>query len=193
MRQTPARILALAALVLTAPALAQNEDLTKPLKLVVGSIRYEKDLAALKQFAGDEQGRLLLGEEWEKATADQRKEFTALFHTLFAKIAFPKIRENFKHLGAVNYEAPKVEGNTATVASTLVIEHPLKKQEMKVRYAMVKEGAAWKVVDVSVLGDSMLGGIRDEQIKPLLAEGGFPLVLERMRAKAKELEKQKLK
>ncbi len=175
------------------PAFAQTADLTRPLKTVVGSIRYEKDLAALKQFAGEAQGRELLGAEWEKATPEQRKEFLSLFHTLFAKIAFPQIRENFKHLGAVNYEAPKIDGDKATVASTLVIEHPLKKQELKVRYSLIKDGSAWKVVDVAVLGDSMLGGIRDDQVKPLMAEGGMPLLLERMRAKAKELEKQKLK
>ena len=183
-----ARTLALALVVLAVPAFAQTDAITKPVKLVFGSVRYAKDQAALKQFNSEAQGRMLLGDQWDKASAAQRKEFSSLFNTLFAKIAFPKIRENFKHLGAVNYEEPKVEGDKATVASTIVIEHPLKKQELKVRYLVQKEGGAWKVVDVSVLGDSMLGGIRDEQVKPLLAEGGMELLLERMRAKAKELQ-----
>ncbi len=188
-----ARTLALALVVMAVPAFAQTAEITRPVKLVFGSVRYARDQAALKQFNNEAQGRMLLEDQWEKASAAQRKEFTSLFNTLFAKIAFPKIRENFKHLGAVNYEEPKVEGDKATVASTIVIEHPLKKQELKVRYLVQKEGGAWKVVDVSVLGDSMLAGIRDEQVKPLMAEGGMELLLERMRAKAKELEKQKLK
>lgn len=194
MHRSLVRSLALAVgLAAALPAVAQTEDLTKPLKVVVSSIRFEKDTAALKQFAGDAQGRVLLGDDWEKATPEQRKEFIGLFHTLFGKIAFPKIRENFKYLGAVNYEPAKIEGDKATVSSTLVIEHPVKKQELKVRYSLIKEGSAWKVVDVSVLGDSMLGGIRDEQVKPLMKEGGMPHLLEKMRGKAKELEKQKLK
>jgi phospholipid transport system substrate-binding protein len=170
-----------------APAFAANEDAVKPLKTVIASVRYGKDKAALKQFAGDEQGRLLLGDEWNKATPEQKQEFIELFHTLFAKIAFPKIRENFEHLGTVLYDEPKVEGPKAQVASTLVIQHPLKKQEMKLKYKLAKDGAGWRVVDVSVLGDSMLEGIRDEQVKPILKEGGIALLLQRMRDKNKEL------
>lgn len=195
MTRTLARSSALViALAVAMPAVAApKDDIQKPLKVVIQSVRYSKDKAALKQFATDEQGKTLLGDAWDKATPQQKKEFSELFGVLFAKIAFPKIRENFKHLGTVLYEDPKIDGGKAQVASTLVIEHPLKKQELKVRYALVKDGAAWKVVDVAVLGDSMLGGIRDEQIKPLLKEGGMDLVLTRMREKAKELDKVKMK
>ena len=188
MSLTFARSLTIAlAVTVAAPALAANEDVVKPLKTVIGSVRYGKDKAALKEFAGEEQARTLLGDEWDRASADQKKEFVELFHTLFAKIAFPQIRENFKHLGAVNYDAPKVEGNKAQVASTLVVEHPLKKQEYKLKYQLVKAGAGWKVVDVAVLGDSMLGGIREDQIQPMLKQGGMENVLTRMREKNKEL------
>ena len=175
------------ALGFAAPAFAANEEVVKPLKTVIGSVRYGKDKAALKQFAGEEQGRLLLGDDWSKATPEQKKEFLDLFHTLFAKIAFPKIRQNFEHLGTVLYDEPKVDGQNAQVASTLVIQHPLKKQEMKLKYKLAKDGAAWRVVDVSVLGDSMLEGIRDEQVKPLMKEGGMGLLLQKMREKNKEL------
>jgi phospholipid transport system substrate-binding protein len=175
------------ALGVAAPAFASNETVVKPLKTVIGSVRYGKDKAALKQFAGDEQGRLLLGSAWDSAKPEQKKEFLELFHTLFAKIAFPKIRQNFEHLGTVLYDEPKLDGEKAQVASTLVIDHPLKKQEMKVKYKLVKDGAAWKVVDVAVLGDSMLEGIRDEQVKPIMKEGGMDLLLQRMRQKNKAL------
>lgn len=172
---------------------AQKDDIQKPLKVVIQSVRYSKDKAALKQFANDAQGKALLGEAWDKADAKQKKEFSELFQVLFAKIAFPKIRENFQHLGAMNYDEPKVEGDKASVASTLVIEHPLKKQELKLKYQLVKNGSSWQVVDVAVLGDSMLAGIREEQVQPLMKEGGMDLLLERMREKARELEKVPLK
>src|ERR671918_263195 len=129
MIRTFSRSLALTlALGSAAPAFANEEDVVKPLKTVIGSVRYGKDKAALKQFAGEEQGRLLLGDDWNKATPEQKKEFLDLFHTLFAKIAFPKIRQNFEHLGTVLYDEPKVDGQNAQVASTLVIQHPLMKQ-----------------------------------------------------------------
>ncbi|WPB78587.1 ABC transporter substrate-binding protein [Archangium violaceum] len=180
----------LATLAFALPALAApNEPVAKPVKTVVQSVRYSKDDIALKQLANEEQGRFLLGEDWEKGTDAQRKEFTKLFHSLFAKIAFPKVRENFKNLASITYDDPAVEGDKANVKSTVVIEHPLKKQEMKLQYIVVKSQGGWKVLDVAVLGDSMLTGIRDDQVQPILKQGGWDKLLELMRAKEAELSK----
>jgi phospholipid transport system substrate-binding protein len=182
-----------AALLLSAlPVLAAHDEVVKPLKTVVGSVRYSKDAAALKLFANEDQGKLLLGDDWEKGTADQRKEFTQLFQTLFAKIAFPKVRKNFEHLDSITYEEPKMDGARAEVASTILLMHPLKKQELKLKYTLVNKDG-WRVVDVAVLGDSMLQGIRDDQIGPIMKEGGWPHLLDLMRQKAKELEGQAAK
>jgi len=184
----------LAALVFAMPALAApNETVSKPVKTVVQSVRYGKDLAALKSFGGEQQARFLVGADWDKASEAQRKEFIQLFHNLFAKIAFPKVRENFKNLASITYEDPEVAGEEAKVASTVVIDHPMKKQELKLKYVLAKDKAGWKVVDVAVLGDSMLTGIRDDQVRPLLKEGGWDALLKAMREKDKELEKVVLK
>lgn len=181
----------LAVLALAVPALAApNEAVTKPVKTLVQSVRYGKDTMALKYLDGEQQGRFLLGEEWSKGTDAQRKEFIQLFQNLFAKIAFPKVRENFKNLSDIKYDEPTVEGDTAHVPSLVVIDHPMKKQELKLKYTLVKEAkdkGAWKVLDVAVLGDSMLTGIRDDQVRPLLKEGGWNALLNAMRAKDKEL------
>ncbi|MFB1480329.1 ABC transporter substrate-binding protein [Corallococcus sp. RDP092CA] len=186
----------LVALTFAAPALAApkaSEAVTKPVKTVVQSVRYEKDLKALENLGSDQQGLFLLGDEWTKATDAQRKEFTQLFQSLFAKIAFPKVRENFKNLDSITYDEPQVTGDKALVGSTIFINHPLKKQEMKLKYAVEKVGSSWKVVDVSVLGDSMLTGIRDDQVRPLFKEGGWDALLGAMRKKNDELGSVKLK
>jgi phospholipid transport system substrate-binding protein len=49
------------------------------------------------------------------------------------------------------------------------------------------------VVDVAVLGDSMLQGIKEDQIGPIMKEGGWPHLLDLMRQKAKEVEAQTAK
>jgi len=170
---------------------APNEAISKPVKTVVQSVRYEKDDAALKHFASEDQGKFLLGDDWAKGSEAQRKEFTQRFNSLFAKIAFPKIRENFKNLASITYEDPKVEGDKARLKSTIVIDHPVKKQELKLEYTVVKVKGTWKVFDVSVLGDSMLTGIRDDQVRPIMKEGGWPKLLESMRQKDAELSKSK--
>ena len=175
-------------LVLGASALAgPKEDVSKPLKTVVQSVRYGKDALALKVFAGEEQGKRLLGDDWEKASAAERQEFVKLFHALFSKLAFPKIRKNFENLDTVLYDEPKVEGSVAQMGSTILINHPLKKQELKVKYTLVKVGSSWMVVDVSVLGDSMLKGIREDQIIPIMKQGGMAHLLKLMRDKEKTI------
>jgi phospholipid transport system substrate-binding protein len=182
----------LAVLALSVPALAApDESVTRPVKNVVQMVRYGKDGDALKLFASEEQGRQLLGEAWSQGTDAQRQEFIALFNSLFSHLAFPKVRENFKNLASITYDEPQVEGNKAKLRSIVLIDHPVKKQEMKLQYTLAREGTAWKVVDVAVLGDSMLTGIREDQIQPILKEGGWELLLELMRQKNAELEKAK--
>lgn len=177
------------ALLLAAPAFAASakEEVSKPLKVIINSVRFGKDQAALKHFAGEEQGKLLLGEQWAKGSEAQRKEFLQLFQALFSKIAFPKMRKNFEHLDTVLYEEPRLQGDRAEIASTILINHPMKKQELKVKYQLLKEAGGWKVIDVAVLGDSMLRGIREDQIAPIIKDGGWELLLKLMREKLKEL------
>src|SRR5882757_2596469 len=138
----------LLAFFIAAPALAQKDDPTKPIKTVVGAIRQSKDSLALNQFADEDQGRFLLRDYWDRGTDAQRKEFTQLFHTLFANIAFPRIRDTFNNLDTILYDTPRVEGSSAQVDSIIMINHPLKKQEMKLRYTLNKQRGNWKVVDV---------------------------------------------
>ena len=167
---------------------AKNLPEVKPLAAIIGNVRQERDLKALSYFAAEEQGKFLTGEYWAKATPAQQQEFTKGFQELFAKIAFPKVRKNFEHLAAVLYEPPKTEGGKTTVASVVQIDHPVKKQELKLKYWVVQEKGQWKVVDVSVLGDSMLQGVRDDQVIPLLKEGGWEKLLKAMKDKLAEKE-----
>src|SRR4051812_10993812 len=136
----PMKTTLLAAVILSTVAFAATpkDEVTKPLKVVINSVRYGKDLTALKAFAGEEQGKELMAEAWDKGTDAQKKEFVELFHQLFGKVAFPKIRKNFENLDTVLYEEPTITGDKASIASTILINHPMKKQELKVKYTLVK-------------------------------------------------------
>lgn len=193
----PFQLSALLAIVFLAapPASAASKSekaLEKPVKTLIAAVRYGKDTLGLKQLAGEAQAKFLLGEAYEKASPAERKEFQKLFHALFAGIAFPKIRQNFEHLETILYEAPQIDGDSAKLRSTLVILHPLKKQEIRVEYTLKKVGGAWKVFDVLVLGtggDSMLTSIKNDQVQPILAEGGMDHLLKLMRERLSEIEK----
>ncbi len=182
----------LAALLLATPALAATPDAKKSVSDVVNNVRYARDLKALSLFGTEAQGAFLLGEDWKKGTDAQRKEFAELFKVIFGKVAFPRVRENFKYFGSFTTEEPKVDGKGAELGSVLLLDHPVKKQEMKLKFTLVND-AGWKVVDVSVAGDSMLKGIRDDQIRPILKDGGWDNLLKLMREKVKELDAVTLK
>jgi phospholipid transport system substrate-binding protein len=173
---------------------APKDDVSKPLKTVIQSVRYNKDLLALKSFAGEEQGKVLMAEDWAKGTDAQKKEFVQLFHTCFAKLAFPKIRKNFENLDTVLYDEPTLTGDKAQIGSTILINHPMKKQELKLRYDLIKKADGWKVIDVTVTSvgnSSMLTDIREGNADALKA--GWDNVLKILRDKAKELESVPLK
>ncbi|MEC9071621.1 MAG: ABC transporter substrate-binding protein [Myxococcota bacterium] len=165
-------------------------EIEAPCKKLIGAVRYNKDEMGLKQLDGEAQGAFLAGAEWAKATAAQRQEFVKLFHGMFAGIAFPRIRKNFENLETILYDAPAVDGDKATLGSTIVILHPMKKQEIRCTYDLKKGAAGWQVVDVTIQGDkSMLTNIRNDQVQPLLAKKGWDGILEAMRKRVAKLKK----
>lgn len=185
--------LCLAALLAAGPALAAGDAVGKPINTLVQAIKLERDELAFKQFASDEQGKRLVGEaEWAKATPEQKKEFIALFDKLFARLGFPKFREYFKYLDAVNVGQSKTAGAKAFADTVIVINHPLKKQELKVKFELLKAAGAWKVVDAEVQGmgmKSMITTIREDNGLPaLIQKGGVGALLEKMRQTLKEVE-----
>ena len=181
-----------AVLGLTEPRVAFAEPgVVKACKTLVGAIRYNKDEMALTQMAGVSQGEFLAGDFWEKATPEQQTGFIRNFHALFAALVFPQVRENFEHLETVVYGEPVISGNRATIPSTIVILHALKKQEIVVTYELTRgEDKGWQIHDVTVKGDSsMLTRARDEQVQPLLAKRGWEGLLAAMEARLQKLEK----
>jgi phospholipid transport system substrate-binding protein len=166
---------------------SSNADVLTSLKLLVSSVRYGKDLVALKLFAGDEQAKILCAGYWDKGTGSQHHEFIDLWLQLFAKIAFPKIRKTLENLDTILYDDPVVDGDKATVASTIRINDPLNKQELTVTYTLVRSSKGWLAVDASVMGDSMLKGIKDDQVQPQLQQGSWGRLLQAMHDKTVEL------
>ena len=80
-------------------------------------------------------------------------------------------------------------GRKEKITSTLVVLHPMKKQEVKVRYRLSETKGAYRLVDVTFEGDeSLLTHVRDEQIRPLMADGGWDGLLEQLRGRVAEIE-----
>lgn len=161
----------------------------KPIKTLITSIRYSKDDLASKQVAYDIMVQKLLADEWTKASDADKKELVANMEKLIRGISFPAGRDIFKYLDNVVYDAPRADGDSIKVKSTVLIHRDLKKSEIVIDWVLGKSSGAWKVYDTVMQGESTLAGLREEQVLPLLKQGGLPAVKKAMNEKVAEVEK----
>lgn len=172
-----------------AEAKVSARKVKKPIQIFVGAVRYEKNDKALSYVDGPAQGAFLLGDAWKEGTPEQQKKFVKLFHVLFQQLAFPKLKDNLDKIETILYGDPEEDGKFVEITSTLVVLHPMKKQEVKVRYRLSQTKGKYRLVDVTFEGDkSLLTNIRDDQIQPLLKEGGWSGLLEQLEKRAAEIE-----
>ena len=186
-------IVALFAFALTAvPAEAKSQKkkttaYQKPVKMLIGAIRYKKDDMALKLLALDQMTVELNKNHLDKVSAAQKKAFAKNLGVLLKKLSFPKARDLFKHLDAILYDEPVVKGDRASIKSTIVVHRAYKKTELVITWSLLKKGKNWLILDTTTVGESTSAGIREDQVDPLFKEGGIKLVLQKMEEKIKEL------
>lgn len=149
----------------------------KTLKTLVNAIRYSKNDLALKQLDLDGMGQKLMGEAWAQMDEPQRKTFIKDLGRMLSGLSFSRGREIFQYLDAVLYAPSTASGSEVRCKSTVVIHRDLKKKEMPIEWVLHQEGASYKVVDTIFLGESTAEGVREEQVAPLLKDGGVAAVL----------------
>ena len=164
----------------------KTTEYQKPVKMLIGAIRYKKDAMALKLLALDAMTQELNAGHWAKVKADEKKKFAKNLGILLQKLSFPKARELFQHIDAILYDEPTVKGDRATIKSTIVVHRAYKKTELVITWTLLKKGKKWLVLDTKTVGESTTAGIREDQVDPLFKEGGMKLVLQKMDEKIKE-------
>lgn len=127
----------------------------------------------------DRMAASVVGQAWRTATPAQRsdfkKQFSDLVTTTYAaalssynddKVLFQPVRGNYE------------DRQTLRVASVIVRKTG---QRIPVTYDLVRDGSAWKVYDFSIENISMVQSYRS-QFSSVLAQGGMPALLQRLRA-----------
>ena len=166
-----------------------DQAVQKTLKTLVGSIRYGKDDTAAKQLAFTAMGKELLADDWSNLTPAEQSEVGHGLETVIRAASFAKGRDMFKYLDALLFEPARVSGDRAQVKSTIVVHRELKKTEVIIDWVLIKDGGSWKVLDTVMLGESTLKGLRDDQVVPLLKQGGTAAVLKALRDKVATVQK----
>jgi len=159
----------------------------KTIKTLVNAIRYKKDDLAAKQLGFQTMAASIMGEHWQKTSTSDRKELTTGLEKLVRKITFAKGREMFEYLDAILYDNVRMADDRAICKTTIVVHHKLKKKEVVIEFVLAQEAGGWKVVDTILLGESTAEGIYEDQIEPLVDEGGIPAVMTALRKKLAEL------
>lgn len=197
--KTALLLLALAAL----PAAAQDvppDTLVKNVTLeVVDLIAKDKDIKAgsraklvalieakvLPHFNFTAMTALAMGQNWTKASAEQKKELTEEFRTLLVRTyasalaAYSEQKLDFRPLRA------KATDTDVTV-NVRVLQPGA--QPVTLDYSMEKTANGWKVYDVIVGGVSLVANYRTEFANTVRASGVDGLIKD-LRAKNKSLEK----
>jgi phospholipid transport system substrate-binding protein len=127
-------------------------------------IKKEKIRAITEEmFDFAELSRRSLGQNWEKFSADQQKEFIRLFRSLLEETYSEKITvytdEKIVYKKETNLSEKTVEVQTAVLTKT---------SEVPIFYRLMEKNQDWKVYDVVIEGVSLVNNYRT-QFREILA------------------------
>jgi phospholipid transport system substrate-binding protein len=133
-----------------------------------------------KRFDFEEMAKRSLGLGWNKRTAEEKKEFVALFSDLLENTYIRKI-ERYEH-EKVLYTGERVEGQYAAVKTKVVTE---KEAEIPVEYRIFKKGSKWEVYDIIIEGVSLVNNYRT-QFSSIIGSEGYAGLVKRLTVKVKK-------
>ena len=154
-----------------------------------GEINKERRRELIRQVVDErfdryEMARRCLGRHWRNRTEEERAEFIKLFEDLLERTYLDRV-EGYSG-EKVLYLAEKVRGKYALVKVKVVTKDGT---EIPVIYRL-KNGERWMVYDIVVEGVSLVNNYR-KQFSSILARSSFRELLEKLRQKIKDKEKQK--
>jgi len=147
----------------------------------------ESDATLIKLFDGlldyETLAKDSLGEEWDKRTPEERKEFQQLLSTLVQRAYTKGIRDTLDYDVAFRGE---IEGKGGKVVQTVATHRTDKRKEpVHIDYLVRQNGSVWRVVDIVTEGSSLVANYKN-QFRRVIEQKGFGGLLEKMRTKAAE-------
>lgn len=160
---------------------ANDKALLAFLKTYKPEVKAQKDsLRSLvnSMFSFNEMGKRSLLKTWATLSKADQDSFQAVFHKAVENTSIRRL-EKYK---ADSTRYTVTGAGEKTLVKATVFQGP---DTSKVVYKMFQENGKWIAWDLEIDQSSSLGNYRD-QFKVILAEKGFPGVLAKLRAKAKD-------
>jgi phospholipid transport system substrate-binding protein len=183
----PVLALAVAAAPVSPLALVKSADAEVQKVLQAAAPTTEKLAAKADEFIDfSELARRALGKEWGGLNAKQQAEFSATMKGVLRASYAQKAISDGRGSAKVEYGAEAIDGNEATVNTTLVV----KQDRFPVVYKLFRADpkAAWKIFDV-VTDEVSLVSTYNDQFRQVIAKKGFDGLLKSLKAKKEQLEK----
>lgn len=131
-------------------------------------------------------GKKGLGAHWEAASPEERRAFVELLWKLIENIAYPRTKK-FMTGKEVSYTDAKPLEKGFEVASS--VKGDDSGLDVPIVYNVAEENGAWKIYDIFLDGISITEDL-GYQFDKLIQESGFSGLLERMRERLAEAEKE---
>lgn len=127
-----------------------------------------------------------LAANWDAASEADRKAFMDLLWKLIENIAYPRTRK-FLDGKTVEYQAPKALEKGFEVES--LVKDGTSELDVPIVYHVEEVGGQWKIYDIFLDGISMTEDL-SYQFDKLIRDSGFQGLLERMRERLAQAEKE---
>jgi phospholipid transport system substrate-binding protein len=137
-----------------------------------------------QMFDFREFSRRVLATNWKNFSASQREEFVRIFTEFLGKFYMGKLQEKYKDETLI-YAGQALQTPNRALVNVQVV---WKGQKIPVDLRMIRRKGLWKVYDIEAVGISAVRNYR-AQFNSILSKETPAQVIERLKAKTKQLEK----
>ena len=162
-------------------------QITKTVKVVFKAVQKKKYDLASKQLDYEGMAEIVMKHHWKEMSKADKAELMKGIEILNRKQSFPNGTDMFKHLSTVLYGKPRIKKDIGWCKVTVVVFQNYKKKEIVIDFKLKKRSGKWKVVDIYMIGEGVLEGIYEDDIKVLIKEGGVQAVMKALRESLADL------
>ncbi|MCX8069920.1 MAG: ABC transporter substrate-binding protein [Thermodesulfovibrionales bacterium] len=156
----------------------KDKELKKPQKTEQRRTAIRK--AIIEVFDFEEMAKRSLAIHWQKRSAQEKKEFVALFTDLLERSYIKKIESYSDE--KIDYLEEKIDGDNAIVKSKITTKRGL---EIPIDYRLMKKDGKWFVYDVVIEGVSLVSNYRN-QFNKIIRQNSYDELVKRMKNKQEE-------
>jgi len=131
-------------------------------------------------FSWEEFSKRALARNWNKRSAEERKEFVSLFRQLIADTYMEK---TYQYSGeSITYLDEKIEGDYGKVTSVF---NTSKGTPISVEYRIMKKNGDWRVYDLYIEGVSLVSNYRS-QFNSIIKSSSYEDLVMRLKEKTEK-------